>query len=166
MARLPNDEKKPGLQPNRLRVQAALPDILHDCGHPGGIRIVYNLDQMGVVGTVARRKHAVAMANLIFDGFQRRLVKDFVYVHDEIGHLHGVLLAKIGTPCAGDDLPGQTQNVYIMIGKIRPKNSGHEDSIEKSYSALLPLAQAQKQFTLSGSRRRVNPVLQSPLKRV
>jgi hypothetical protein len=102
---------KAGLQPHRLRVQAVLPEILHNVGYPGRIRVIYDLDQMGLIGTVACRHHAVIMTKLIFDGLQRRRAKGLVYMNEKIGYLHGVLLAKNWTPCAGNEPPGQTQNV-------------------------------------------------------
>jgi hypothetical protein len=81
------------LQPDRLRVQAMLPDIRNDFGHAGCIRIVNDVNQMGFVETVAYRHHAVAMADVIFDGFQRRLVEGFVDMYEKVAGLHKALLA-------------------------------------------------------------------------
>jgi hypothetical protein len=81
------------LQPDRLRVQAMLPDIRHDFGHAGGVRIVNDVNQMGLVETVAYRDHPVAMADVIFDSFQRGLVEGFVDMYEKVAGLHKALLA-------------------------------------------------------------------------
>jgi hypothetical protein len=104
-ASVPPPVSKPGLQSDTLRVQAVLTDILHDAEHPRRVCIVDDMNQVGLVQTMAYRDHASFMPDFVFDGLEGALVKGFVNMHKEISGLHEVLLVTVCT-CSHDPTAG------------------------------------------------------------
>jgi hypothetical protein len=69
---------------------------LNNVGSMGCARVVYNLDDMGIVGMVAGSGHCLSIQDRVFDGLKRCFIKGLFDMHKEINGFHFALLLSVG----------------------------------------------------------------------